>query len=59
MKIRKSALSDIDEILIIYEFAKNSNMILTIFSKVLICRYSLSLQAFSAFCVSGDTHIFS
>ena len=27
MKIRKSALSDIDEILIIYEFAKNSNMI--------------------------------
>lgn len=32
---------------------------LTIFSKLLICRYSLSLQALPAFYLSGDTHIFS
>ena len=32
---------------------------LTIFSKVLICRYSLLFQVFPAFCVSGDIHIFS
>ena len=32
---------------------------LTIFSKLLICRYSLSLQALPVFYLSGDTHIFS
>ena len=32
---------------------------LTIFSKVLICRYSLLFQVFPAFYLSGDAHIFS
>ncbi len=44
---------------IYYHLDKTLIYFLTNFSKLLICRYSLSLQAFPAFCVSGDTHIFS
>ena len=42
-----------------YILIKTLIRFLTIFSKLLICRYSLSLQALPAFYLSGDTNIFS